>query len=144
MQRIQIVIQMNYKITQGEIMTLINNKEITAAEIFAGMVEGKTEATSKQASKLISMRIPIVQLAQIDAFAEMINSNRNKVIVHLLDVAAEEVMNEIEDFEVKEKFHKLTGKKLLEFISESSKTIESYDSESPLDVPAKKKKKTVK
>lgn len=125
-------------------MSTIDNQEISAAEHFAQMVEGKGNASGWQASKLISMRIPLIQLSRIDAFAEMINSNRNKAIVQLFEVAIEEVLNKLQDDVVLDNFRKLEGKKLSEFINESPSTVEIYEMDPEKVVPGKRKKKTTK
>lgn len=117
---------MEYKPERSFLMDY--NDMPSAAKFFAAMLEGKGSSKFTTMSKLISARLPVGLLGAIDAFAETTGSNRNKVIVHLLEAGIEAVLDQIEDKETKEKLKHLQAVKIGDLIPEA-KEEPIYDSE---------------
>lgn len=64
---------------------------VTAAEHAAGIVEGTASTRWTAATKVISLRLPVSQFAQVSALAHKSGKTRNAMICTLLEVGVEEV-----------------------------------------------------
>ncbi len=102
--------------------------EPNATELLAYMLEGKGSSKHTAVSKLISARIPLVQLATIEAFAETIGAKRNKAIVLILEAGIEAALGKIDNEEVLQRLEELRGMKIQELLPDSQKE-PTYNSE---------------
>lgn len=71
--------------------------EITRAEQTAAILEGRGESSFMGATTVISVRLPVIQEAEIQAFAKKANKTRNAMISILLDVGMEAVRSHLSE-----------------------------------------------
>lgn len=76
--------------------------EPTLAEIVAATVSGTGKQESIAVMRSISARIAITTLARVDALAQKSGKSRNEMLNMLLDVACEEVYNNLENEVIQE------------------------------------------
>ena len=70
---------------------LEDGEVIREAEHVAALIEGTATTRFMGATKVISVRLPILQIAELEAFANQSGRSRNAMVALLLDVAFEEV-----------------------------------------------------
>jgi hypothetical protein len=63
----------------------------TAAEQLAAVLAGSGKVTYRSAMKPVLARIPETQLIELDAMAKLAGKSRSAMVVHLLNVAIQEV-----------------------------------------------------
>ena len=68
---------------------------ITAAEQVAGEVEGRGERISKGVSKVLSMRLQLRILADVEGLAHKSGKSRNSTVESLLEVGLDEVHKQL-------------------------------------------------
>lgn len=72
--------------------TVLDDGEVlTAADHAAGIFEGTGNSTYIGMTKVISVRLPLLQFVNLQALAHKSGKTRNSTIVTLLDVGLEEV-----------------------------------------------------
>lgn len=72
-------------------------ESITRLDHVLGMLEKRADSEYTGAMHAISVRLPIVTAATIDAFAKHSGHSKNKIVVELLELAIEEVTAQISD-----------------------------------------------
>ena len=70
---------------------LEDGEVIREAEHVAALIEGTASTTFNGLTKVISVRLPLHQIAELEAFAAKSGRSRNAMVALLLDVAFEEV-----------------------------------------------------
>lgn len=76
-------------------ITTDDGEVVTAAEHAAGIVEGSASTRWTAATKVISLRLPVDQFAQVSALAHKAGKTRNAMICTLLEVGIEEVSSRL-------------------------------------------------
>jgi len=72
-------------------IVLDDGEVISAAQHAAGILEGTAKTTYSGVTKVISVRMPSLLLAELQGFAHKSGKSRNSVIATLLEVGLEEV-----------------------------------------------------
>lgn len=78
-------------------ITLEDGETISAAEEAAAIVEGTAETTYIGSSKVISVRLPVVLAAKVQALAHKSGKTRNAAVAMLLEVGLEEVRQRLSE-----------------------------------------------
>ena len=73
------------------------NETITRLDHVVGMLEKRANTDHIGAVHPISVRLPIITAATIDAFAQHSGHSKNKIMIELLELAIEEVTSAISD-----------------------------------------------
>ena len=81
---------------------LEDGEVIREAEHVAALIEGNATTNFVGATKVISARLPLHLLADLEAFAEKSGRSRNAMLAMLLDVGLEEVRAGLKPKTVKE------------------------------------------
>lgn len=72
-------------------------ESITRLDHVLGMLEKRASTEFHGAMHPISVRLPIITAATIDAFAKHSGHSKNRIIIELLELAIEEVTSQIGD-----------------------------------------------
>lgn len=76
---------------------ILEDEEITAAEHVAAIVEGRGKTEYIGSTTVISVRLPKVLEAEVQAFAHKSSKTRNAMVAHLLEVGLNEVKKHLSD-----------------------------------------------
>lgn len=90
-------------------------ESITRLDHVLGMLEKRASSEFHGAMHPISVRMPIIAAATIDAFAKHSGHSKNRIIIELLELAIEEVTSQISE-EDGERITKLRSKILREMV----------------------------
>lgn len=85
---------------------LDDGTSISEAQHVAGIIEGTANTEALHAMKGTSVRLPLILLARLDAFAGVAGKTRNYIIERMLEVGMEETVKHLED-ETLQKVHML-------------------------------------
>lgn len=85
---------------------LDDGTSISEAEHVAGIIEGIADTDALHAMKGTSVRLPLILLARLDAFAGVAGKTRNYIIERMLEVGMEETIKHLEE-ETMQKVHAL-------------------------------------
>lgn len=75
----------------------MNTETITRLDHVVGMIEKRANTENIGAMQSISVRLPIVAAATVEAFAKHSGRSKNKVLIELLELAIEEVTAALSD-----------------------------------------------
>lgn len=78
-------------------MRLDDGSEISKAEHMAQVLTGKGTVRMVAGVKPLLARVPVHEVAEIDAMASMAQKSRNAMLVYLLEVGLEEVRKQLDD-----------------------------------------------
>lgn len=96
----------------------LEDEVIREAQHVAALIEGNATTNFVGVTKVISARLPLHLLAELEAFAEKSGRSRNAMLAMILDVGLEEVRAGLKAKTVKE-IQASSGKKLAALSKES-------------------------
>lgn len=73
------------------------HEEPSQLEIVAGLVAGTVEQKTRMVVRPISYRIPVIDLARIDAMAELAMKSRNAMLNAVVSAGLDEIEKELPD-----------------------------------------------
>jgi hypothetical protein len=81
---------------------MIKTNEPTEAQIVASIINGTGKSETVASMRTISARVIVTTLARVDAMAQKAGKSRNEMLNMLLDVACNEVYNNLESDVIQE------------------------------------------
>lgn len=80
----------------------MSQNEVTRAEITASIIEGRGQRSYVGATKVISVRLPSLLEAEVQAFAHKSGKTRNGMVAMLLEAGIEQVKQHLSDDAIEE------------------------------------------
>jgi hypothetical protein len=104
---------------------MIDENEVpTSAEHLASVIQGAASGSYSAVTKSLTARLPIVQIAMLDAMATASKKSRTFILSELLEVGAEHVMGHMSKAALK-KIRQEQGRRAKEMLADADATEEN-------------------